>query len=166
MSESTIIDGKVVALHFTLTLPDGTVADTSGEDEPMLYMHGYGNIVPGLEKELTGKVVGDKLVVDVEPAEGFGDHDPRGVQEIPRSEFPDDVEFDVGMEFGFENPEDGDVQPGWVREFTAETVTIDLNHPLAGSILHFEVEVIGVREPTSEELEHGHPHGPGGMEHD
>lgn len=164
MPETPISDGKVVEIHFTLTLEDGEIADSSRDQDPMLYLHGGDNIVKGLEKALLGKTAGDKLSVDVAIAEGFGEHNPEGVQELPRSELPDDVELEVGMEFGFEH-EDGSVMTGWVTAFTDETVTIDLNHPLAGETLHFEVEVLSVREALPVEIEHGHPHGPGGHEH-
>ena len=164
MSDTPISDGKVAELHFTLTLDDGQIADSSRDQEPMLYLHGAENIVSGLEKELAGKTPGAQLKVDVAPADGFGERNEAGVQDVPRSSFPDGIDFEIGMDFGFES-EDGSVMTGWVTAFTDETVTIDLNHPLAGEALHFDVEVLSVRDATPEEVEHGHPHGPGGHEH-
>lgn len=164
MSDTAISEGKVAEIHFTLTLDDGEVADSSRGQEPMLYLHGAGNIVEGLEAELAGKTVGAALKVDVSAEAGFGERRPEGVQPIPRSDFPEDIEFEVGMEFGFES-DDGSVMPGWVTGFNDDAVTIDLNHPLAGEALHFDVEVLSVRDATAEEMEHGHPHGPGGHEH-
>ena len=113
MSDTQISDGKVAQIHFTLTLEDGEVADSTQGQEPLQYLHGHHNIVPGLERQLVGKSMGDKLQVEVEPADGFGEHDDAGLQEISRGEFPDDLEFEIGMDFGFED-EDGSVQPGWV----------------------------------------------------
>lgn len=164
MSETPISDGKVAEIHFTLTLDDGQIADSSKDQEPMLYLHGAENIVVGLERQLTGKAAGTELKVDVSPEEGFGTRNEEGVQDVPRSSFPDDLDFELGMDFGFES-DDGSVMTGWVTNFTDETVTIDLNHPLAGEALHFDIKVLSVRDATSEELEHGHPHGAGGHEH-
>ncbi|MEE2887469.1 MAG: peptidylprolyl isomerase [Planctomycetota bacterium] len=164
MPETSISNGKVAEIHFTLTLDDGQIADSSVGQDPMLYLHGADNIVLGLEKELVGKAAGAELKVDVSAEEGFGVRNEQGVQDVPRSSFPEDIEFELGMDFGFES-EDGSVMTGWVTAFTDETVTIDLNHPLAGEALHFDVKVLSVREATPEELEHGHPHGVGGHEH-
>ena len=164
MPEIPISDGKVAELHFTLTLDDGQIADSSRGQAPMLYLHGAENIPIGLERELEGKTPGAQMKIDLSPADGFGERNEDGVQDVPRSSFPENVEIEVGMDFGFEG-EDGSVMTGWVTGFTDETVTIDLNHPLAGEALHFDVEVISVRDATPEEVEHGHPHGPGGHEH-
>ncbi|MCA8957093.1 MAG: peptidylprolyl isomerase [Planctomycetes bacterium] len=159
-----IADGMVVAIHFTLTLDDGEVVESSAGEDPALYLHGHGNIVPGLEQALVGKGVGDRLSVSVPPELGFGEHDARGQISMPRSELPDDLELEVGEELAFDDG-DGGAQPGWVTEIDDETVHIDLNPPLAGETLHFEVEVVSIRSASAEELEHGHPHGPGGHAH-
>lgn len=164
MSSDHVTANKAVAIHFTLTLDSGEVVDSSDGQEPLLYLQGHGNVVPGLEQALEGKTVGEKITVVVPPADGFGERHPAGVQEVPRSDFPDDVEFEVGMQFAFEGEEE-EVAPGWVTAFTDDTVTIDLNHPLAGQCLHFDVEIAEIRDATTVELEHGHPHGPGGHDH-
>jgi len=161
MSELKISDGKVVAFHYRLTLEDGELFDSSEGQEPLEYLHGHGNIVQGLEEELAGKKVGDSLDVKVAPSKGYGEHDPQAIQEVPRSSFPDDVEIEVGMQFGAQD-EQGNVVPAWVTELATDTVTVDFNHPLAGQQLSFAVTVESIRDARPEEIEHGHPHSPDG----
>ena len=151
----------VVGLEYKLHLGDGEVVDESAPGEPLAYLHGNGQIVPGLEKELEGLTVGDSRQVVVSPANGYGEHDPRGMQQVPRSAFPEGANIEEGETFGAEGP-DGSHVPVTIREVKGDTVTIDLNHPLAGKTLHFDVTVREVRAATQEELEHGHVHGPGG----
>jgi FKBP-type peptidyl-prolyl cis-trans isomerase SlyD len=165
MTDVAIIgDGKVVAIHFTLQLDSGkTVATTEGQD-PMLYLHGQGNIVPGLEAELAGKTVGDKLAVVVAPKDAYGEAEPGAMHEVPRDAFPDDFELEPGVMFQTED-EDGEIMPLWVVSASKESVKITNNHPLAGQTLNFAVEVLSIREASAEEVEHGHPHGEGGHHH-
>ncbi len=153
--------GSVVSVDYELHLGDGEVVDASQPGTPLAYIHGEGQIVPGLERALEGLSAGDQRRVVVEPGDGYGDHDARGVQQVPRSAFPEGVQPAVGMELVAQGP-DGEAVPFVVRGVTPETVTIDLNHPLAGKTLHFAVTVRDVRAATAEELEHGHVHGPGG----
>jgi FKBP-type peptidyl-prolyl cis-trans isomerase SlyD len=159
-----IADGTVVSIHFALTLDDGVEVDTSRDSEPLAYLHGHGNLVPGLEDKLAGAQVGAKLDVDVPPEEGYGVFRPDGLQQIPRSAFPPDFEVAEGMQLATED-ESGKVVPFWIDQIGDDTVTINMNHPLAGQTLHFAVEVLAIRPATHEELEHGHPHGPGGHHH-
>jgi FKBP-type peptidyl-prolyl cis-trans isomerase SlyD len=158
-----IAEGSVVELDYTLHLGDGEIVDRS-EDEPLTYTHGQGHIVPGLEQALAGMDVGDKKQVVVAPSEGYGELDPRGLQEVERRAFPDDFEPMPGMQLVAEAPNGEPVQ-FVVKEVRPGTVLVDFNHPLAGRTLHFDVTVRGVRAATSEELEHGHVHGPGGHDH-
>lgn len=153
--------GSVVALEYKLHLADGKLVDQSEPGEPLKYLHGEGQIVPGLEQELEGLSVGDNKKVTVEPKEGYGEHDARGLQEVPKTAFPDGAKIEVGMEFAAQGP-GGEMIPVSVREVKGDSIVIDLNHPLAGKTLHFEVTVREVRQATDEELEHGHAHGPGG----
>lgn len=157
--------GSVVALDYKLHLGDGEVIDESEPGDPLLYMHGEGQIVPGLEKELEGLSAGDSRKVVVSPGEGYGEHDPRGVQEVPREAFPTGASIEAGMEFVAQSP-DGGHMPVSVKEVKGDKVVIDLNHPLAGKTLHFDVTVKEVREATAEEKEHGHAHGAHGHDHD
>lgn len=167
MSESTptsIDDGVVVAIHYTLNLDDGSQVDSSQGSDPLQYIHGYGNIVPGLEKELTGKKVGESFEVKVSPEEGYGPRIEDAMQRVPRTQLPPDVEPQVGMAMQGHMP-NGQVVVLHITEVTAEDVILDPNHPLAGENLNFSIEVVSMRAPSQEELEHGHVHGPGGHEH-
>jgi FKBP-type peptidyl-prolyl cis-trans isomerase SlyD len=154
----------VVSLDYELHLGDGKVVDASTPQQPLAYIHGEGQIVPGLERELEGLSTGDSKQVVVAPGEGYGEHDPRGVQEVPRNAFPPGVQLEAGMELAAQG-EDGETVPFVVREVKPETVVIDMNHPLAGRTLHFAVKVKEIRAATAEELQHGHVHGAGGHEH-
>lgn len=153
----------VVSFHYVLRNNEGEVLDSSPKGEPMIYLHGAENIVPGLEKALLDKKVGDKLDVKVAAADGYGER-VEGNAAVPRSEFPDDIELEVGMSIMAEGP-DGDAFPLWVVAVSDDEVTVDPNHPLAGVDLNFEVEIAAIRAATAEEMEHGHPHGPGGHHH-
>lgn len=155
---------KVVLIHYTLTDDSGQVLDSSSGRDPLAYLHGKGNIIPGLEKALEGKQAGDKLNVAVQPAEGYGERDERLVQDVPREAFENVDEVNPGMQFQAQN-EQGQARIVTVTKVADELITIDANHPLAGAHLNFDVEVTEVREPTAEELEHGHVHGPGGHNH-
>jgi FKBP-type peptidyl-prolyl cis-trans isomerase SlyD len=157
--------GSVVSIDYKLHLGDGQVIDASGPGDPLVYLHGEGQIVPGLEQALEGLRTGDVRKVVVPPADGYGDADPGGLQEVPRTAFPPDLQPEVGQELVAQGPQ-GEPVPFVVREVRLETVLIDLNHPLAGKTLHFDVTVTEVRGPTAEELEHGHAHGPDGHGHD
>jgi FKBP-type peptidyl-prolyl cis-trans isomerase SlyD len=156
-------NGMVVTMHYTLTDEAGTVLDSSDGREPLSYLHGHGNIIPGLEKALEGAGAGFKSSVTVSPEEGYGDRNPDAVFEAPKEHFPPDIDITPGARVYAEGPQ-GPVS-FTVVEQSESGVTLDANHPLAGQTLHFEVEVLDVREATAEELEHGHVHGAGGHEH-
>lgn len=158
-----IADRTVVHFHYTLTNPSGVVIDSSRERGPLPYLHGAGNIVPGLEKAMVGRSVGDSFTVVVAAAEGYGESNPDMVQQVPRSAFPADIEIAPGMEFEANGPMGS--MTVVVQAVDAETVTVDANHPLAGVDLHFDIEVTDIRDATLEELKHGHVHGPGGHHH-
>ena len=157
-----VADKKVVQLHYTLKNKAGELLDSSEGQEPLAYLHGMGNIVEGLENALTGKQAGDKLDVEVEAAEGYGEYDESLVQPIPRAEFGDHP-VEVGNQFHADTA----IGPRIVTitAIEGDEVVIDANHSLAGEDLHFSVEVVDVRDATEEELDHGHVHGPGGHEH-
>jgi FKBP-type peptidyl-prolyl cis-trans isomerase SlyD len=156
--------GNVVGIDYSLHLGDGEVVDASDPGEPLTYMQGEGQIVPGLENALEGLSVGDKKVVVVPPADGYGEHDARGVQRVPKTAFPEDFAPVVGMELTAQGPQ-GEPVPFTIREVQGDEVVIDLNHPLAGKTLHFDITVLEVRAATDEEKEHGHAHGPHGHDH-
>lgn len=158
-----IAKNKVVKIHYVLRDDTGETLDESGE-EPLEYLHGAQNIVPGLEKQLEGKAVGDKLTAVVPPEEGYGPRHKVKAQAIPRSKFPPDAELEKGMGFTMRG-DDGRAIPVWITKIQGPTVYVDPNHPLAGATLHFEVEVLEVRDANEEEVAHGHPHGPDGHHH-
>jgi FKBP-type peptidyl-prolyl cis-trans isomerase SlyD len=158
-----ITKDSVASFHYTLKDDDGNTIDTSEGQEPLPYLHGAGNIVPGLERELEGKVIGDKVSVIVKPVDGYGELNETLKQELPKSMFAGIDDIEAGMDFQAET--DNGQEMVTVTNVEGDTVTIDGNHPLAGKNLHFDVEVTEVREASSEELEHGHVHGPGGHEH-
>jgi FKBP-type peptidyl-prolyl cis-trans isomerase SlyD len=154
---------KVVTIHYTLSNDQGEVLDSSSGGEPMPYLHGHMNIIPGLERELEGKKVGDKLKVTVEPKDGYGERNDSMVEVVPRNMFQGVEDIQPGMQF---HAQTGDgMAVVTVTKVEGDDVTIDANHPLAGEKLSFEVEVTDVRDASDEELEHGHVHGPGGHQH-
>ena len=158
-----IADNKVALIHYTLTNADQDVLDSSEGQEPLAYIHGHGHIVPGLENALDGRSKGDRFSVTVSAQEGYGEHDERLTQAVPRQMFSGVEEIEVGMQFHAQT-EQG-MQVVTVVSVADDTITIDGNHPLAGQDLHFDIEVVDVRDASAEELEHGHVHGEGGHHH-
>jgi FKBP-type peptidyl-prolyl cis-trans isomerase SlyD len=151
-----IKDDLVVTMDYTLFIEDKEV-DSSKESGPIQFIQGQGNIIPGLEKALYRMAIGDRKKVSVPASEGYGDYDDESVMEIPRSEFPTDIPLKSGVEIELENPE-GEAFTAIIMEVNDSTVTLDFNHPLAGMDLVFDVEILGLRHATSEELAHGHAH--------
>jgi FKBP-type peptidyl-prolyl cis-trans isomerase SlyD len=158
-----VTNDRVVTMNYKLTGPEGNVLDTSEGREPLTYLHGHKNIIPGLEKRLEGTEEGAKLTVEVPAAEAYGEHDPQNVVKAQRDQFPDDAQIEPGARFEVQGPQGRAVVR--VVEAEGEEVTLDANHPLAGTDLTFEVEVLEVREANEEEVEHGHVHGEGGVQH-
>lgn len=154
----------VVVIHYTLTNDAGEVLDSSAGGEPLSYIHGGGNIIPGLEEALEGKGAGDKLQVAVPAEKAYGTHDAELVQQVPKRAFQGVGEVKAGMRFTAQT-EHGPRQVV-VTRVAGDMVTVDGNHPLAGQALNFAVEITEVRAATAEELAHGHVHGPGGHHHD
>ena len=159
-----VANGVVVLMHYKLSDEEGTIIDASEEGDPLPYLHGASNIVPGLEKHLAGLSVGDSAKVVVDPSEGYGFRESEAPTPVPREAFPDDVELEAGMTF-FEEAEDGSTRPVWIADIDEEVVYIDYDHPLAGVTLHFEVAIVGLRAASEEEIAHGHPHGADGHHH-
>lgn len=154
---------RVVTFHYTLRDEQGTVIDSSSGRTPLSYLHGKGNIIPGLEQALVGKVVGDKLDVTVQPDQGYGRRDERLVQVVARNLLGEIADLKPGMQVRASGPQGARLVNvvGVDRDF----VTVDGNHPLAGRTLYFSVEVAEVRKATHEEVSHGHVHGPAGHAH-
>ncbi len=160
---STVKDDKVVTFHYTLTDDDGAVIDTSRGSEPMPYLHGHGHIVPGLEKEMAGKGAGDTFQVAVPPEEAYGMPSGQAIPQ-PRAAFPPDMDIQPGMVFAARTP-DGQTVRLTVVAVQGDQVLVSPDHPLAGKTLHFDIEIVSVRDASPEELAHGHVHGPGGHAH-
>ncbi len=159
-----IEDKKVVEINFVLKNSKGEELDKSDENKPLVYLHGTQQIVPGLEKELAGLQVGDKKNVEVPPAQGYGEVDTKLHIKTKRSFFPKDVNLVKGMDFS-EDTGEGKNQKFTVIKLEGDHVFLDGNHPLAGQTLHFDVEVVAIRDATAEEIAHGHAHGEGGHHH-
>ncbi len=162
---TAIANNHVVLFNYTLTNKDGEVLDKS-QGEPLAYLHGHHNIIPGLEAQMLGKKVGDKFVAVIAPADAYGEYMAEAVQEVPLANFQgvDKSAIKAGMQFQTQT-EDGHVMLVTVKDVTDDVVIVDGNHPLAGVELTFDVEIVDVRDATAEELEHGHVHGVGGHHH-
>jgi FKBP-type peptidyl-prolyl cis-trans isomerase SlyD len=158
-----IAKNTVATINYTLTDPKGQVIDSSKGREPLAYLHGASNIIPGLESALEGKAKGDSVNVTVPPENGYGKHNPELVQPVPRENFKGISDIRPGMQFQAQTPQGARIVT--VVKVDPDNVTVDANHPLAGMDLKFDVTVEDVREATPEEITHGHAHGVGGNHH-
>ena len=154
----------VVSIDYTLTNDRGDVLDSSDGGEPLTYLHGHSQIIPGLETQLEGKRAGDKLTAVVPPKDGYGEASPENTVRVPRTELPEGPEPEVGMELEATGP-NGESQALWIVGVDPDAVVLSTDHPLAGVTLHFDVTVRDVRAATDEEISHGHAHGEHGHEH-
>jgi FKBP-type peptidyl-prolyl cis-trans isomerase SlyD len=154
----TLMIGKnsVVAINYTLTNDAGEVMDSSEGGDPLTYLHGAHNLIPGLEKQLEGKTAGASFKATIAPADGYGESDPAMIQTLPREMFRGVDNIEVGMGFTAQGPQGQ--QQIVVTAINGDEVTVDGNHPMAGKTLHFAVQVVSVREATAEEIDHGHVH--------
>lgn len=150
---------KVVSIEYTLKDDKGEVLDTSVGKDPLQYLHGANNIVPGLERALEGKAIGDSVEVTLTPEDGYGQRDEKAIRNVPLRKLPHQRPA-AGMRLRV----DTDIGPRivTVTAVRGDYATVDANHPLAGQTLHFNVTIKDLREPTEEEIAHGHVHGPGG----
>ncbi len=158
-----VAEKKVVGIHYKLTNDEGQVLDSSENKAPLVFIHGIGMLIPGLEKALLGKKKGDDLQVSIKPEEAYGVKDPALTQKVPMAQFDEPEKIEVGSQFQVDT-EQGTIIVT-VTEVSDAEVTVDGNHPLAGMTLHFDVTVDSVREATEEEIAHGHVHGEGGHNH-
>jgi len=149
---------RVVSIEYILTSSSGEVLDRSDDGKTLDYLHGGGNVIPGLEQELEGKKAGDSLSVSVKPELGYGLYDDGLVMNMSRDKFETEEELREGMEFAGQT-EDGEYHIFRVVSVKGGKIKVDGNHPLAGQKLHFDVTIKDVREATDEELAHGHVHG-------
>lgn len=161
MVADTVSHDTVVSMNYTLTDNAGNILDAS-QGEPMEYLQGHQNIIPGLEKELEGLKSGERKKVTVQPEEGYGRHNPELIFSLPLEQFGGQVP-QTGMVVQLQSPEGA--MMATIVKVENQQVTLDANHPLAGQVLNFDVEIVGIRAASSEELSHGHPHGPNGHHH-
>jgi FKBP-type peptidyl-prolyl cis-trans isomerase SlyD len=156
-----VADGLVVSLAYSLRLDDGEEIDSAASDEPLVYLHGARNIIPGLEQALTGLKIGDARQVSVIPVDAYGDFDPDAFELVPYDSFPADVDLEEGMGLRMVDNSTGRHVEAQISELRDDGALLDLNHPLAGETLHFNVEIVGLRRATTDEIAHGHVHGAG-----
>ncbi|TNF86760.1 MAG: peptidylprolyl isomerase [Gammaproteobacteria bacterium] len=152
-----IAESCVVSIHYTLTNSEGETLDSSAGGDPLAYLHGAGGLIPGLERELEGKEQGDQFKATIQPADAYGEANPGLIQEVPLDALSGIENLAVGMQLQSQSP-DGRTQLLVVEAIGEETATLNANHALAGVVLHFDVEIAGVRAATEEELAHGHAH--------
>ncbi|RUA04692.1 MAG: peptidylprolyl isomerase [Candidatus Poseidoniales archaeon] len=157
---TTVEKDKVATVHYRGTFAEsGEEFDSSHGADPMAFLVGHGNMVPGFEQGLLGAAVGEEREFTLSPENAYGEKRDDAVVDISREEFPDDIELELGMVLMSESG------PFRIVAITNEIVKCDFNHPLAGETLHFNVEIVEVRDASPEELEHGHVHGPDGHDH-
>ena len=153
----TVKKDAVVEMHYTLKNDAGEGVDSSKGQDPMPFIQGRGNIIPGLEKALEGMKVGDTCDVSVKPEDAYGVHHAEGIQEIPKEALQGIENLEIGMELQSQD-EQGNPFIVRIEEIKDDVVIINANHPLAGQTLHFNVSIESIREATADELEHGHVH--------
>lgn len=156
MSKLTVQDGQVVSMEYSLHV-DGEMIDSSQGREPLEFLQGAGNIIPGLEDELYGMEIGETKNVIVAAEDGYGELDPDAFIDVPREQFPPEIPLEVGVQLQLQDG-NGQVMMARIDTVEADRVRLDFNHPLAGKELVFDVKIVGLRDATDEELEHGHVH--------
>ncbi len=162
MAKDSVQSDVVVSMEYTLQVDDEVVDSSEGQD-PLEFLVGHGNIISGLEREMMGMKVGDSKDVVILPEDGYGEYDDAAFMNVPRGEFPKEMPVEEGMELTVRD-DAGQARYARIETVEGDSVTLNFNHPLAGDELHFNVKVVGLREPTGEELEHGHVH-QGGEHH-
>jgi FKBP-type peptidyl-prolyl cis-trans isomerase SlyD len=157
--EQSVKDGQIVSMEYTLRV-EGEVIDSSEGGAPLEYLQGAGNIIPGLEQAMNGMKIGESKQVTVAAADGYGEADEEAFVAVPREHFPEHIPAEVGIELQVQN-EQGQTMHARIEKVSESEITLNFNHPLAGKELKFDVKVVGLRDATEEEMEHGHAHGDG-----
>jgi FKBP-type peptidyl-prolyl cis-trans isomerase SlyD len=162
---TAVIDKDMVAtVHYTGTFPDGEVFDSSIDRDPLQFLVGHSQMIPGFEEEMMGAAVGEKREFTLTPDRAYGEKDDEAIQQVPRDQFPPEMPLEVGV-MGAAQTEQGQQMPFIITDISDDIVTVDFNHQMAGKTLRFSVEVVDVRAAAAEEMSHGHVHGPGGHHH-
>jgi len=156
MDKDSVQNDVVVSMEYTLHVDNEEIDSSNGQD-PLQFLAGHGNIISGLEREMMGMKVGESKDVVIQPADAYGEFDDQAFMDVPRKEFPSDMQIEEGSELTVRD-DSGQSRYARIDAIDDDTVRLNFNHPLAGDELHFNVKVVGLREPTSEELEHGHVH--------
>ncbi|MEM1413807.1 MAG: peptidylprolyl isomerase [Myxococcota bacterium] len=159
-----ITKDKVVSLRYVLRNAAGETLEESKPERPLVYLHGHRNVIPGLERQLEGKAVGDTLVAVVPPAEGYGEKQKVKSLRLPKSKFQPGMSLGRGEQFFMQRP-DGRPLPLWIEKVQGNTVVATPQHPMAGLELHFDVEILEIRDATAEEIQEGHVQGPDDHDH-
>jgi FKBP-type peptidyl-prolyl cis-trans isomerase SlyD len=154
----TVKNDLVVSLEYTLKLDNGQAIDSSIGREPLDFLQGHGQIIPGLEQSLYGMAVNDEKSVVIAPIDGYGEPNPENFELVPKNTFPQDMELAEGMVLSIRDTNSGQIFQAHIVEIRSDSVLLDLNHPLAGETLYFDVKIIALRQATNEELAHGHVH--------
>ncbi len=154
---------KVVIFHYALTDGEGTAIESSFEREPLAILHGHGNVIPGIETALADRVSGDRFQVTVPPEEAYGPRRDNWTQRVPKKYFRDAERLRAGEQTVLHTAEGPRMVT--VAKIGQTVIDVDLNHPMAGKTLNFDIQIVDVRDASSEELAHGHVHGPGGHHH-
>ncbi len=153
----TVADGMVVRLRYEMRLDDGESLSDDGP-ETVTYLHGEGELLPGLEEALYGMRAGEEKEILLSPEQAYGEYDPDAFELAPLDEFPDDVELEIGMALELHDEEEDEVYEAYIAEINEDGILLDFNHPLAGETLRVQVQVLDVRPATAEEMDHGHVH--------
>lgn len=156
MSTDSVQKDVVVSMEYTLHV-DGEEIDSSKGQDPLQFLVGHGNIISGLEREMMGMKVGESKDVVVPPGDGYGEYDEEAYMDVPRGQFPQDMPVEEGLELSVRDDQ-GQSRYARIDSIDGDVVTLNFNHPLAGDELHFNVKIVDLREPTTEELQHGHVH--------
>ena len=159
-----IAKDTVVSMHYTVSDETGEIESSLKSGQPIQALIGHGGIIPGLEKALIGHEVGDQVAADIHPAEAYGERKEGQMQRVPKKYFRDGARLKPGMITNLAMKEGGQ-RSVVVVKVGSSVIDVDLNHPLAGKTLHFDVEILEIREASAEEISHRHVHGPGGVDH-
>ncbi|MBT3389704.1 MAG: peptidylprolyl isomerase [Chloroflexi bacterium] len=154
--QQMVQDNLVVSMEYTLSV-DGEIVASADSNDPIQFIQGMGNIIPGLEREINGMTIGESKNITLTPEDGYGEYDDEAFAEVPRDEIPDNVPLEIGTAIEMED-EEGNYLEAVIDEIADDYVVLDFNHPLAGQELHFAIKVIALRDATEEELEHQHVH--------
>jgi len=157
-NENIVKNDLIIAMDYSLSV-DEEVIDSSDEREPLEFLQGHGNIIPGLEREILGMKIGESKEVNVSPAEGYGETEDDAFMEVPTNQFPENIPLEIGTEIQLQN-EEGEPAYARIEKIENNIATLNFNHPLAGKELHFAIKIIAIRDPSEEEIAHGHVHHP------